>query len=107
MVRPINAALNEYIIDEAPDDWSAHAMLGITELFTGNAAQSIQELDSALVLAPDGDIYSLLQAVVRLTEVNPSFKAQLSAVADSWRDKIEKNPDRALLLPLLNKLTDL
>jgi tetratricopeptide (TPR) repeat protein len=105
MVRTMNEALNEYL-DEAPDDWAAQAMLGITDLFTGNVEQSIQELNGAVASAPDSDVYSLLQAILRLSKVNPSFKAQLSGVADSWRDKTEKNPDRDLLLPLIDQLTD-
>ncbi|MCJ7670257.1 MAG: O-antigen ligase family protein, partial [Dehalococcoidia bacterium] len=51
MVRPLQNALDAYL-PSAPGEWTGHAMLGVTSLFTGDLSKSLDELNSAMLAAP-------------------------------------------------------
>jgi len=104
-IRPINAALNAQL-QSTPDEWSTQAAAGITELFIGNPKQSVSDLNSAMLLVPDGDLENLLEAIVRLSMISPNFRTELGTVAEGWRDRINQNQGKNLLLPLLNGLIE-
>ncbi len=103
MVSPLTDAL-EIFAQGRPDDWTAHAALGITSLFSDNLDKVLDEFKTAMVLVPDSDVGDLFGAVLKLTTMSPKFKAALPGVATEWRDKVDRSPDRATLLPALDRL---
>jgi tetratricopeptide (TPR) repeat protein len=103
MVRPLQNALDAYL-PSAPKEWTGHAMLGVTSLFTGDLSKSLDELNSAMLLVPGKDVSSLFQAILKLPDISPPFKKALPSVAAEWRDKLAQSPERDTLLPELDQL---
>jgi len=91
-------------IDKTPDDWIAHALLGITSLFDGNLDKSLDEVNTSMLLVPGDDAGYLFRAVLKLSTLSPQFKTALPAVATAWRAKLAQSPERDTLLPQLDKL---
>jgi tetratricopeptide (TPR) repeat protein len=104
MVSPLGDSLEIYA-QGRPDDWTAHALLGITSLFTDNLDRGLNEFNAAMVLVPDSNVGDLFGIVLRLTTMSPKFKAALPSVAAEWRDKLDRSPERGTLLPALDQLT--
>jgi O-antigen ligase/tetratricopeptide (TPR) repeat protein len=103
MVSPLGDSLGIYI-EENPDDWSAHALLGITSLFSDNLDIGINEFNTAMMLASSNDVADLFRAILKLTNMSSKFKAGLPGVAVEWRDKLNESPERDTLLPALDQL---
>jgi tetratricopeptide (TPR) repeat protein len=103
MVRPLQNALDAYV-PGATGEWTGHAVLGVTSLFTDNLDRGLNEFNAAMVLVPDSDVGDLFGIVLRLTTMSPKFKAALPGVADEWRDKLDRSPERDTLLPVLDQL---
>jgi len=103
MVSPLSDSLKIYT-QETPDDWTAHALLGTTSLFSGNADKSLDEFNSAMLLVPDDDTAALFRAIIKLSNMSPVFKTALPGVAAEWRDKLSQSPERDTLLPQLDRL---
>jgi tetratricopeptide (TPR) repeat protein len=103
MVRPLQNALDAYV-PGATGEWTGHAVLGVTSLFTDNLDRGLNEFNAAMVLVPDSDVGDLFGIVLRLTTMSPKFKAALPGVADEWRDKLDRSPERDMLLPVLDQL---
>jgi tetratricopeptide (TPR) repeat protein len=105
MVRPLQNALETHS-PKAPDEWTGHAMLGITSLFTGDIAQSLNESDSAMLSVPGENAGELFKAILRLSDMSPDFKQLLPEVAADWRDKLSQSPERDTLLPIFDQLVN-
>jgi tetratricopeptide (TPR) repeat protein len=103
MVRPLQNALDAYL-PSAPKEWTGHAILGVTSLFTGDLRKSIDELNSAMLAAPGENVGNLFQAIMRLSTMSPPLRAALPNVAEEWRDKLSQSPERDTLLPELDQL---
>jgi Flp pilus assembly protein TadD len=103
MVSPLGDSLEIYA-QGRPDDWTAHALLGVTSLFTDNLDRGLNEFNAAMVLVPNSDVGDLFGTVLRLTTMSPKFKAALPSVAAEWRDKLAQSPERDMLLPVLDQL---
>jgi len=103
MVSPLEDALEVYTL-EKPDDWAAHALLGITSLFSNNLDEGIDEFNAAMLLVPESDIGDLFKAILKLTTMSSEFKTALPDVATGWRDKLGQSPERDKLLPVLDQL---
>jgi tetratricopeptide (TPR) repeat protein/O-antigen ligase len=103
MVSPLRDSLEVYT-QETPDDWTAHALLGITSLFSNNVDKSLAEFDSAMLLVPDNYTGDLFRTILKLSNISPSFKKAIPGVAAGWRAKITQSPQRDILLPALDKL---
>jgi tetratricopeptide (TPR) repeat protein len=103
MVRPLQKALETYS-PKAPDEWTGHAMLGITSLFTGDIAKSLNELDNAMLSVPGENAGDLFQVILRLSGMSLDFNKLLPSVAADWRDKLAQSPERDTLLPELDQL---
>ena len=105
MVRPLQNALETHA-PKAPDEWTGHAMLGITSLFTGDIAQSLNELNDAMLSVPGENAGDLFKVILRLSDMSPDFKQLLPDVAADWRDKLSQSPERDTLLPVFDQLVD-
>jgi tetratricopeptide (TPR) repeat protein len=105
MVRPLGDALEVYA-QEPLDEWIPHAMLGVTSLFVGSLDKSVDEFDTAMLLVPDEDVGDLFRAIVRLSQISPSFKTMLPAIASEWRTKLAQSAERDTLLQALDELVD-
>jgi tetratricopeptide (TPR) repeat protein len=103
MVRPLQKTLETYS-PKAPDEWTGHAMLGITSLFTGDIAKSLNELDNAMLSVPGENAGDLFQVILRLSGMSLDFNKLLPSVAADWRDKLAQSPERDTLLPELDQL---
>jgi tetratricopeptide (TPR) repeat protein len=103
MVSPLGDSLEIYA-QGRPDDWTAHALLGITNLFTGDLRKSLDELNTAVLAAPAKDVGGLFQAIIRLSTMSPPLRTALPNVAEEWRDKLAQSPERDTLLPELDQL---
>ncbi len=103
MVNPLRDSLEIYT-QESPDDWTAHAMLGVTSLFSNNVDKSLDEFNSAMLWVPDSDAGHLFRAILRLSTISPSFKKALPGVAAEWRAKLAQSPERDILLPAFDRL---
>jgi O-antigen ligase len=103
MVRPLQNAMETHA-PKAPDEWTGHATLGITSLFTGDIAQSLNELNDAMLSVPGENAGGLFQAILRLSDMSPDFKKLLPDVAADWRDKLSQSPERDTLLPQFDRL---
>jgi tetratricopeptide (TPR) repeat protein len=103
MVRPLQKTLETYS-PKAPDEWTGHAILGITSLFTGDIAKSLNELDNAMLSVPGENAGDLFQVILRLSGMSLDFKKLLPSVAADWRDKLAQSPERDTLLPELDQL---
>jgi len=104
LLPPLNDLLKWYQ-QEAPNDWTAHALLGTTSLFMDDLDTGIDEFNTAVKLVPVEDVGNLLQAIHRLSTISPQFKEALSSVAGDWKDKVNQSPARDILIPLLDQLT--
>ena len=103
MVRPLQNALDAYL-PSATKEWTGHAMLGVTSLFTGDLSKSLDELNSAMLAAPSENVGNLFQAILKLSNMSPPLRAALPNVAEEWRDKLSQSPERDTLLPELDQL---
>lgn len=103
MLSPLEDSLKIYA-EERSDDWSAHALLGITRLFNDDPALGLDELNSAILSAPNDAVGGLFQAILKLTTMSPKLKEALPDVAAEWQNKLAQSPDRDTLLPALDKL---
>jgi hypothetical protein len=103
MVRPLQNALDAYV-PSVPGEWTGHAVLGVTSLFTGDLSKSLDELNSAMLAAPGENVGNLFQAIIRLSTMSPPLRAALPNVAEEWRDKLSQSPERDTLLPELDQL---
>jgi O-antigen ligase/tetratricopeptide (TPR) repeat protein len=103
MVSPLGDSLEIYT-QKIPDDWSAHALLGITILFSDNPDMGLDEFNTAMLLAPNDDVADLFRAILKLTTMSPKFKTALPGIAAEWRDKLDQSPDRYTLIPALDQL---
>jgi tetratricopeptide (TPR) repeat protein len=103
MVSPLRDSLEVYT-QETPDDWIAHALLGITSLFCNNVDKSLAELNSAMLLVPDNDTGPLFRAILKLSNISPPFRKALPGIADEWQAKLAQSPERDVLLPAFDKL---
>ncbi|MCK4723115.1 MAG: tetratricopeptide repeat protein, partial [Dehalococcoidia bacterium] len=105
MVRPMGDALEVYA-QEVSDEWIPHAMLGVTSLFVGSLDKSVDEFDTAMLLVPDEDVGDLFRAILRLSEISPSFKTMLPGIASEWRTKLAQSAERDTLFQALDELVD-
>ena len=103
MVRPLQNALDAHL-PSAPREWTGHAMLGITSLFTGDLSKSTDELNSAMLAAPSENAGDLFRAIIKLSNMSPRLKTEIRQIAAEWRDKLAQSPERDTLLPELDKL---
>jgi O-antigen ligase len=103
MVSPLGDSLEIYT-QNMPEDWSAHALLGIIRLFSDNPDMGLDEFNTAMLLVPNDDVGDLFQAILKLTTMSPKFKTALPGIAAEWRDKLDQSPDRYTLIPALDKL---
>lgn len=103
MVRPLQNALDAYV-PGVPEEWTGHAVLGITSLFTGDLGRSLDELSNAMLSVPDKDVGSLFRAILRLSDMSPAFRMELPNVAADWRDKLSRSPERDTLMPVFDWL---
>jgi tetratricopeptide (TPR) repeat protein len=103
MVRPLQNALDAYV-PGATGEWTGHAVLGVTSLFTGDLSKSLDELNSAVLAAPAKDVGGLFRAILRLSAMSPPLRAALPNVAEEWRDKLSQSPERDTLLPEFDQL---
>jgi O-antigen ligase/tetratricopeptide (TPR) repeat protein len=103
MVSPLGDSL-EIHTQKMPDDWSAHALLGITRLFSDNPDMGLDEFNTAMLLVPNDDVADLFRAILKLTTMSQKFKTALPGIAAEWRDKLDQSPDRYTLIPALDKL---
>jgi hypothetical protein len=97
MVSPLRDSLEIYT-QETPDDWIAHALLGITSLFSNNVDKSLDEFNSAMLLVPDNDAGDLFRTILKLSSISPPFKKALPSVATEWRAKLAQSPEGDILL---------
>lgn len=103
MVRPLGDCLEIYA-QGRPDDWTAHALLGTTSLFSDNLTKGLDEFNTAMMLVPDNNVGDLFGAVLKLTTMSTAFKTELPGVAIEWRNKLAQSPERETLLPALDRL---
>ena len=103
MVRPLQNALDAYL-PSAPREWTGHAILGITSLFSDNLDKSVDELNTAMTLVPDNDVGDLFRAILKLSNMSPPLRAALPNMAEEWRAKLAQSPERDTLLPELDQL---
>jgi tetratricopeptide (TPR) repeat protein len=103
MVSPLGDSLEIYT-QEKPDDWTAHALLGITILFSDNPDMGLDEFNTAMLLVPNNDVADLFRAILKLTTMSPKFTTALPGIAAEWRDKLDQSPDRSTLIPALDQL---
>jgi O-antigen ligase/tetratricopeptide (TPR) repeat protein len=102
MVRPLDDSLKLYT-ETQPDEWTLHAVLGVTGLFVAGPDESLSELNRAMLLVPDNDATDLFRAILRLSNISPDFRNLIPTVAADWRDKLTRSPERDTLLPLLDQ----
>ena len=105
MVSPLRDSLEIYT-QKTPDDWTAHALLGITSLFNNDLDKSLAELNSAMLLVPDNDTGDLFRTILKLSTISPPLKKALPGIAVEWRDKLAQSPNSDTLLPALDRLVD-
>ena len=105
MIKPLNDSLEIYT-QEVPDDWAAHALLGITSLFGGNVDKSLAEFNSSMLLVPDNDARHLFRTILKLSTMSQQLRTALPGVAAEWRDKLAQSPERDTLLPALDRIVD-
>src|SRR4030042_4569200 len=103
MVSPLKDTLEIHTV-EAPNDWIAHALLGITSLFSDNLDNGLVEFNTAMLLVPDNDVGDLFRAILNITTMSQKFKTALPGVATEWRDKLARSPERDTLLRAFNQL---
>ena len=103
MVSPLKDTLEIHTV-EAPNDWIAHALLGITSLFSDNLDNGLVEFNTAMLLVPDNDVGDLFRAILNITTMSQKFKTALPGVATEWRDKLARSPERDTLLPAFHQL---
>jgi len=104
MVQPLQEALEAHA-QTVPNEWTPHAMLGVTSLFVGGPDKSLDEFNSAMLLVPNDNVGDLFRAILGLSGISPKLKAALPSVAAEWRAKLAQSPDRDTLLPALDQLT--
>ena len=105
MIKPLGDSLETYT-QETPDDWIAHALLGITSLFGGNVDKSLAEFNTSMLLAPDNDAGKLFSTILKLSTMSQKLKTALPSVAAEWRAKLAQSPQRDTLLPILEQFID-
>ena len=105
MVSPLGDALKDYV-QENPDEWIPHAMLGVTNFFVGNLDKSLDEFNTAMLLVPNEDVGYVFSATLRLSELSIDFKTLLSCIAPEWRDKLAQSAEHDTLLPALDQLVN-
>ena len=103
MLSLLEDTLEVHVV-EAPNDWSTHAILGITSLFSNNLDKGIDEFNTAMILVPDNDAGDLFRVILKLSDISPPFKQALPGVATEWRDKLGQRPEGEMLLPALDNL---
>jgi O-antigen ligase/tetratricopeptide (TPR) repeat protein len=103
VLGPLNNGLERYV-QEVPDDWTAHALLGTSSLFENKLEESVDEFNTAMMLVPAKDAGELFGSILRLTSLSTQFKTELGNVASGWRDKLIKSPDSNIFLPQLEQL---
>jgi len=104
-ISPLSSFL-ESSTKEAPDDWIAHALLGITSLFGNDLDKSLDEFNTAMFMVPGDDAVYLFHIIVTLSNRSPQFRSALPDVATEWRDKLTQSTERDTLLPILDQLVD-
>jgi tetratricopeptide (TPR) repeat protein len=105
MVSPLGDSLEIYT-QETPDDWIAHALLGITGMFGDNLDKTLGEFNTAMMLVPGNNAGDLFRAILRLSYMSEPLKTALPSVAADWKAKLIQSPERDTLLPELDKLID-
>jgi O-antigen ligase/tetratricopeptide (TPR) repeat protein len=103
MVSPLGDSLEIYT-QKMPDDWTAHALLGITILFSDNPDMGLDEFNTAMLLVPNDDVADLFRAILKLTTMSPKFTTALPRIAAEWRGKLDQSPERDTLLLELDQL---
>jgi len=103
MVQPLDDALENYM-QGAPEEWIAHAMLGVTDFYVDGAAASLQEFDAAMSLVPDKYIRVLFETTLDFADISHNFRTQLADTATGWRSKLSQSPDSESLLLELDVL---
>ncbi len=102
-LEPLRNLLASYTVRET-GDWVGHALLGVTDLFLGDINSSVIEFDASMKTVTAVDVGPLFLTVMDLSNLSPSLKTALSAVAGDWKDKLNQSPDRDSLLPILEQL---
>jgi tetratricopeptide (TPR) repeat protein/cell division protein FtsW (lipid II flippase) len=102
-ISPLSETL-ETSINKVFDDWTTHALLGVTSLFDGNLDKSLDEFNTSMLLVPNDDAGYLFRVTLKLSNLSPQFKTALPTVATEWRAKLAQSPERDTLLPQLDKL---
>ena len=105
MISPLKDTL-ETRAKEVPDDWIAHALLGITGMFGDNLDKTLGEFNTAMMLVPGNNAGDLFRAILRLSYMSEPLKTALPSVAADWKAKLIQSPERDTLLPELDKLID-
>ena len=105
MVYPLGDALKAST-QKVPGEWIPHAMLGVTSLFAGSPNESLDEFNTAMLLAPDEDVGGLFNAILKLSGQSPYFRTRLPGVAPEWRVKLSRCEHPDVLLQELDKLLD-
>jgi tetratricopeptide (TPR) repeat protein len=105
MIKPLGDSLEIYT-QETPDDWIAHALLGITGMFGDNLDNTLGEFNTAMSLVPGNDAGDLFRAFLRLSSMSEPLKIALPSVAADWKAKLIQSPERDTLLIELDKLVN-
>ena len=103
MVQPLEDAL-EYYTRETSGEWAPHAMLGVTNLCTGNLNTSLDEFNKAMSLVPDKDAGELFKPILKLAQQSPYFMMVLPGIAPEWRAKLSRTPDSDTIILQLDEL---
>jgi O-antigen ligase/tetratricopeptide (TPR) repeat protein len=103
MLKPLQNALDAYVAG-TPEEWAGHAVLGVTNLYTGDLTNSLVEFNTAVLIAPDKNVADVFQAIIRLSATNRQFKAALPNVAVKWQDKLSRSPEWDTLSPAFDRL---
>jgi hypothetical protein len=76
MLPSLRQGLEVYTQKE-PQQWSSHAMLAATSLFTGDRDRSLEEFKIAMQLVPAKEAGHLIALIAELSKVEPQLKALL------------------------------
>jgi tetratricopeptide (TPR) repeat protein len=99
----VQNALDMYVVGVS-DEWAGRAMLGITSLYTGDLDKSLEQLNVAMLTAPNESVGGVFRAILRLSAMSPAFRNSIADLAAEWRDKLSQSPDRNTLLPAFDQL---
>jgi hypothetical protein len=103
MLKPLQNALDAYVPGSS-DEWTGHALLGITSLYMDDLTKSLAEFNTAMLTVPDKDAGDLFLSILRLSAMSSSFRIALHDMAPEWRDKLSRSPEWDTLSPSFDRL---